>query len=241
MTMPEHCVAIHQPNFFPWAGYFDKIRHADTFILLDDVQFPKTGGSWTNRVYILHEGKKRWMSAAIDRSYSGLRNINDMQFAQAIDWRARVVGQLQGAYHKARFFDETMEILTPLIMHEAPSIAAYNTHAIRALCAVFELTKTRLVLSSELGVKDTATTRLIALTKAVGGTSYMCGGGAEGYQMDAEFSAAGIVLVYQNFVPTAYTQQSTQDFVAGLSIIDMLMHEGLEATKHTIHAHAKRT
>jgi len=52
-------VAIHQPNFFPWLGYFDKIRQADVFVMLDSVQFQKTGGTWSNRVMLNFGGQGR--------------------------------------------------------------------------------------------------------------------------------------------------------------------------------------
>jgi len=58
-------VAIHQPNFFPWLGYFDKIRRADVFILLDDAQYQKTGGSWSNRVKVLINGEGRWLDVLV--------------------------------------------------------------------------------------------------------------------------------------------------------------------------------
>ena len=72
-------VAIHQPNFFPWLGFFDKIARADVFCLLDNVQFPKTGGTWINRVQLWINGKAAWATAPVDRSYSGVRRIREMQ------------------------------------------------------------------------------------------------------------------------------------------------------------------
>ena len=76
----KHIVAIHQPNFFPWLGYFDKISKADSFVFLDDIQFPKKGGSWSNRIKLFISGDVRWVTAAINRDYSGTRNINEMEF-----------------------------------------------------------------------------------------------------------------------------------------------------------------
>ena len=74
-------VAIHQPNFFPWLGYFDKIRRADFFILLDDVQYPKTGaGSWSNRVKVMINGEGRWLTAPVDRSFHGTRKTGAPRF-----------------------------------------------------------------------------------------------------------------------------------------------------------------
>src|ERR1041385_6733376 len=66
-------VAIHQPNFFPWLGYFNKIARADIFIVLDNVQFSKTGGTWSNRVRLLLEGWPMWATLPVERSFHGVR------------------------------------------------------------------------------------------------------------------------------------------------------------------------
>lgn len=224
-------VAIHQPNFFPWAGYFDKIRRAQHFIFLDDVQYPKTGGSWSNRVKILQGHDGAWLTAPVERKYQGLRTIQQMCFA-ATDWRQDVLRALEGAYRKAPYFVEAMQLLQPLVMHEENNIASYNIHAVTTLCQHFGLA-TPCTRSSEYTITSTATERLIALTNAVGGTRYLCGGGADGYQQDEAFAAAGIGLDYQHFTPWPYPQRGGE-FVAGLSIIDALMHIGIDATASRI-------
>ena len=70
----QRLVAIHQPNFLPWLGYFDKLARADVFILLDTVQFPKKAGSWMNRARLLVGGEPSWITVPVVRSYHGLRS-----------------------------------------------------------------------------------------------------------------------------------------------------------------------
>ncbi|MGB4101382.1 MAG: WbqC family protein [Alphaproteobacteria bacterium] len=222
-------VAIHQPNFFPWLGYFDKIRRADCFIFLDDAQFPKTGGVWSNRVKILQQGKARWLTAPIDRAYSGVRLIHEMRFSAAEDWRAKTVKTLHAAYGRATYFAATMALISPLIDGSDNDLAAYNMRAITTLAAALGLETRTLEKSSTLDCAASGTERLIALTRAVGGDAYLCGGGAEGYQEDALFAVAGVELVYQNFRCQPYPQSGAVEFVPGLSIIDALMHGGQDA------------
>jgi hypothetical protein len=219
-------VAIHQPNFFPWLGYFDKIRRADAFIFLDDAQFPKTGGSWLNRVKILQQGKARWLTAPIERNYSGTRLVSEMRFAGQDDWRDKTLKTLQAAYGRAPHYDATMALVTPLLTQPDNDLAAYNIHAITTLGTALGLQHKQLRRSADFALTTTATERLIALTKAADGTGYLCGGGAEGYQDDTLFAEAGLTLEYQNFSSWVYPQVGAAEFVPGLSVLDALMQVG---------------
>ncbi len=222
-------VAIHQPNFFPWLGYFDKICRADIFIFLDDAQFPKKGGSWSNRVKILHQGKPRWLTAPIERAYSGTRAVNAMHFSPEENWRTKTARLLQTSYVRAPHFEEGMALLEPLIMHQSDNLADYNIAAVTSLCMVLRLDTGKLKRSSSFGVEMASTERLVALTQAAGGTEYLCGGGAGGYQDDALFAQAGLRLRYQDFQTQPYAQLGAPEFVPGLSVIDVLMHIGVAA------------
>lgn len=220
-------VAIHQPNFFPWLGYFDKIRRADTFVLLDDVQFAKSGsGTWSNRVKVLINGEQHWLTAPVDRSFHGTRAINEMTFSRTGDWRERVLRTIATAYRRAPHFEEAIALLDPLVRNPEENVAEYNIQAITTLASAIGLSERNFVWSSSLASDSTATQRLIDLTIRAGGQRYLCGGGAGGYQEDEMFAAFKISLVYQRFVALPYRQHGADGFVAGLSIIDAAMNLG---------------
>jgi WbqC-like protein family len=227
--MTETLVAIHQPNFFPWLGYFDKIARADVFVLLDDVQFPKKGGTWVNRVQLLVNEQPSWVTVPVVRSYHGVREIREMRIDEQTPWRRKLLGTLQASYGRAPHADEIMPVLSDLIENPTDDLAEYNRASIAALKDSLGL-EAELVPSSSLGVESQATMRLIELVKAVGGTAYLSGGGAGGYQEDERFPEAGIQLVKQDFEPPAYPQLSGEP-VPGLSVIDALLSCGFEETR----------
>jgi WbqC-like protein family len=225
-------VAIHQPNFFPWLGYFDKIRQADIFVFLDDAQYQKTGGTWTNRVQLLKPDADEpcWLTAPIDRVFRGTRQVDQIAFASNEDWRSNALRQIAACYRRAPFYAETIALIEPLVRAPYDLIAAFNIDAIKQLISALHLGEKTFLSSATLLTRSTSTQRLVDITRAVGGTHYLAGGGAIGYQDDDLFPRSGIQLVRQGFAHPRYPQAGRTQFTPGLSIIDVLMHCGINGT-----------
>lgn len=224
-------VAIHQPNFFPWLGYFNKIARADTFIIMDNAQFPKKGGTWTNRVRLMVGGQAAWVTMPVVRAYHGVRRIDEMRIDETTAWRAKLLKTIETNYRPAPHFAEVFPFISELVKNPTDDVAHYNVSAITALCEALRLDASRLVLGSTLKVEGAATELLISMVKAVGGATYLCGGGAEGYQEDEKFAEGGVGLTYQSFNHPVYPQSGASTFTPGLSIIDALMNCGFERTR----------
>ena len=224
-------VAIHQPNFFPWLGYFNKISRSDVFILMDNVQFPKKGGSWSNRVQLAIDGQATWVTMPVVRSFHGTRTIHDMQINSSTPWRDKLLKTVQISYARAPFFEQVFPLFKDMVNNPTDRLMDYNEAAIRAIADAIGLDTSGLVIGSTLDTAGAATDLLISMTRAVGGTAYLCGGGASGYQEDDKFAQAGLELVYQQFHHPIYPQINTSEFVPGLSILDSLMNCGIDGTR----------
>lgn len=223
-------VAIHQPNFFPWLGYFNKLARADVFILMDNVQFPKTGGTWINRVQILVNGKPSWITLPIVRAYHGTRLIYEMKIDNSIPWRAKFLKTIQSNYGRAPYFSSTYQMIATWVDLQTDSLSEFNVTVIKDLVQKLGLDVSKLLFGSSLTAEGNATQLLINMTKAIGGSAYLFGGGARGYQDDELFFREGVDLVDQNFEHPPYPQFNMQNFVPGLSIIDALMNCGIQGT-----------
>ena len=223
-----HLVAIHQPNFFPWLGYFDKINRSDCFVFLDDVQIQKTGSSWTNRVKMIVSGNQKWVTIPIERNYHGVRKICETQFKTHSDWRNEILRTLQVSYKKAPHYKYTIDLIEPLLTNPENNLATYNSSAIIAIAEELGINSSRFRWSSRLEHVGRSNELLVSIVKNVGGRDYLCGGGADGYQDKDVFDAASIALVRQDYVPLAYSQFGSSFFTPGLSIIDVLMNIGRE-------------
>lgn len=228
--MADRIVAIHQPNFLPWLGYFAKIAASDVFIVMDNAQFPKKGGSWSNRVKLRVAGNAAWVTVPIVRAYHGVRTVHEMQIDNGSPWRGKLLKTIRMNYAQAPFIDSVFPLLEKIISFETESLAEFNLFGIRTIGETLGLHTSRLAIGSTLSVTGAATDLLIDMVKAVAGTTYLCGGGASGYQDDDAFGRAGIRLQYQSFVHPEYGQGRGVAFQPGLSIADALMWCGVEGT-----------
>jgi hypothetical protein len=225
-------VAIHQPNFLPWLGWFDKLARADVFVLLDHVQFPRTSrGTYVNRVKLLVGGKDAWVTAPIVRSGGSAQRIDEVLVDDAQPWRKKLLRTVEHNYGRADAYDDVYPLVRDVLEHPTDGLAELNEHGVRVVARALGLDDSKFVRSSTLGGSAHATELLIELTRAVGGTTYLTGYLAERtYQEDAKFAEAGIELRSQRFEHPRYSQPG-REFVPGLSVVDALMHIGAERTR----------
>ncbi len=224
-------VAAHQPNFLPWLGFFDKLVRADVLVLLDDVQFPRTGaGVWTNRVRIVVAGEPQWITVPILRAGRGVQLVNEVRIDDSQPWRKKLLRTIELNYSKAAAFGETFSLVRSLVETDSELLAEYNDRNLRRLAAELGLDESKLVRSSELAVESAGTDLLIAVTRAVGGTVYLSGDGAGGYQDDERFAQAGLELRFQEYEHPEYPQLAPAP-VPGLSIVDALLNCGFDGTR----------
>lgn len=226
-------VAIHQPNWLPWLGYFHKIARADTFVFLENVQFSK--GSYTNRVRILLDGEPRWLTQPVKHD-SG-KKISEMKFSVP-DWKSRNLSTLYNAYKDTAHFNAVLRVLEDLITASPEDfLGTTNRHMIEALCGRMSI-GARFASDAEFGVSgQSGDDRLIELVRACAPNNarYMSGTGGRKYQDEAKFRAAGIDVIYNDYIHPVY-DQGTKSFVPGLSIVDALFRLGWEETAQVIAA-----
>ena len=208
----------------------------DIFILLDDVQFPKGGGSgnWTNRHLILDHGKERWATVPVSRNFSGLRNINEIRFAQGDNWKRSYLELINNSYSKAKHFSETFDFLEFSLTYETEFLSELNIHLIKSILKLLKISEQTLRISSGLKKNGKSNHLLCSLIQSVGGDSYLCGAGSSEY-LDAKiFESNNIEIKYQNYKAIQYPQVNTNKFFAGLSIIDALMNCGISKTRELV-------
>ena len=218
-------IAIHQPNYAPWLGYFAKIARSDVFVFLDDVQFSKN--SYINRVQIDAAGSPRWLSIPV--SYKFGDPINRVRSSVA-GWPKAHLDTLKTYYATAPAFGPVWEWLGGMLPRlDTENLAAGNETLIRAIADrlglhCFFRRSSEFECGSSVGDD-----RLIAILDAHGsGISYLSGKGGSKYQDPAKFEQAGLRLLYSDFVHPTYEQSHA--FITGLSILDGLFHMGWERT-----------
>jgi hypothetical protein len=219
-------LAMMQPYFFPYLGYFQLMRAADVFVLADRVQYMQ--GGWIARNRII--GPKGWAYITVPLAARPVTaRIDEVRLAAPARWRRNLM-QALGVYRRAPYFAPTMALVEALLRDcDAPGIADVNAHLLQGLAAALNLT-CRIELQSALGI-DYAAVRApgdwAAVTAgALGADAYINPVNGAGFHFDEPFAARGCALAFLR--PHALVYEQGQAFEPRLSIIDTLMALGLE-------------
>jgi len=220
-------VAIHQPHYLPWLGYFAKWAAADLFVFLDTVQYQKNG--WQNRNRIKTRDGARWLTVPV-RARLGTP-ISEVQVDSGQPWRARHFAVLESAYGEARCWTRYRDELHALYDRQWERLAPVAVTSAEWLDRRLGIA-TPARLASEIalpeGAQGDATARLVRLCRAVGADTYLAGRDGALYMDIAQFADAGIAVEAQSYEPPVYAQQHGE-FVPALSAVDILLMYGDEA------------
>ncbi len=232
MTKNKKIVAIHQPDFMPWLGFFNKLVKADIFVILDHVINRPNDGIWTKRVKIIVNKQAQWITIPVIKP-------KGVEFTAINTWEIQLndkrnIKKLSQTivtnYKKAPFFHEVFYLVENYFIDTEKLLAIRNMKFINKICEKTGI-KTPIIFSSDLNCKKKSTYLLIEICNKVTADTYICGGGADSYQQDEKFEKVNIELVYQNFQHPIYNQFNTDKFIPGLSIIDSLMNLGFDGIK----------
>jgi hypothetical protein len=215
-------LATHQPNYFPWLGYFYKIHQAEIFVFLDDVSFIKKG--MQNYCYLkTPEGLFR-LKIPVVCAYGDL--IMNAHPNRDIEWKDKHLKTLEYHYKRAAFFDEVFEDVKTILLKNYKNLAELDMETTKYIAGKLGI-NARFVRSSELKISTTRAERIYEICRKLEADVYYSGTGARVYQEESEFETRGIRLKYSEFKVFAY-KQLWGDFNPNVSILDYLMNHGYD-------------
>lgn len=221
-------VAIHQPNYFGWLGFFHKVASCDLFVILDDVQFVRRGYIHRNRIKT-PQGVS-WLTVPTLNKGHYHAPINEIMPAYDEHWTDKHRRTIQHCYGKCQYFDEVCDRIVDPVLHSAAdqlmSLADVGTESIIRVFRYLGI-KTPMVRSSSIDIDASSTQRLIEIVQRFGGRRYLSGQGARKYMAEEMFETNDIELEYASFEMPTYDQPHGP-FVPGLSILDTLFCCGRE-------------
>ncbi len=232
-------VAIHQPNYMPWLGFFLKMNLADVIILHDNVQYTKNGP--TRRCMIRKDRSSSitdWLTIPLVK-HSDYDLVLDLKIDDTQKWQRKHLNKFFYLYRDAPYFNDVFPLLENWLTNytETKSLSKFNSMIIKEICNNLDIKKP-IYHSSDLPLAIMQSNDYnLSIVQFVNGTHYIRGSGAASYQNDNLFIYNQVQLLkcdFLSFITTHPYVQSDQPFLPGLTITDALMYLGIQGTKEYI-------
>ncbi len=219
-------VAVMQPYFLPYLGYFQLMAKADVFVIYDDVSYINRG--WINRNRININGAAHMLTIPLHGA-SQNRLICDIALAHDPSWRPKMLKSVQHAYARAPQFGRVFPLLEAIINFPAENLAAFLRHGLMLLRDHLRLGTELVDSSSRYGNRTLRSQeRIIDICRREGASVYINACGGVDLYEHAAFEAAGLKLAFLNPVLEPYGTAGVP-YIPALSILDVLMHNAPDA------------
>jgi len=222
-------VAAHQPHYFPWLGYIDKMAQADLFIVMDDLQYEKENFQNRNRIKL--NNQSAWITVPLERGAQSDRICDKLIRNDGVSakehWQRRTWTSLQIHYgkapHFARYADEVEEVFT----RPWTRLVDVTLHILDLVRRWFGISRPML-LSSSLELEGEKTDRIIDFCRKVGAKVYLSGRGGSTDYLDVDaLRREGITVAWQSFQHPVYPQRyPALGFMPRMCVLDLLFNCG---------------
>lgn len=223
-------LAIMQPYFCPYIGYFQLMAAVDTFVIYDNIQFTKKG--WINRNRILVNGKDEYITLTLKKD-SDYLNINQRYLSVDFDKdKIKLLNKIKGVYQKAPNFEEAYSILNEIFDFQSNNLFDFIFNSILVWRNYLGIDN-KIIKSSDLGFdieNYKGEEKVLEICKHLKIDVYVNSiGGIELYKIN-NFLAKNINLKFIKSQPIEYSQFKNE-FVPWLSIIDVAMFNDIATIK----------
>ena len=213
-------LAIMQPYYFPYIGYWQLINAVERFVIYDDVNYIK--GGWVNRNRLLINGEPAYITAPLEGA-SPFKRICDIRLQNSMAWQDKLVKMVDNTYRRAPCYSEWFEIIETLIRYDAQNLSDYLVHQLRVLASFIGIHTDFVVTSrcyenSELSGQE----RIIDICRREGAKIFINPQGGMSLYNQEYFAACGVGLKFILPSNVGYRQFSPVH-VPWLSIIDVMM------------------
>lgn len=217
--MGDLVVAAHQPVFLPYLGVVSKALKSDVLVVLDDVQYVRRG--FMNRNRILRADGPHWLTVPVQKADRDVQLI-DVAVSYDHPWVPAMFESVRHTYGKAPFYDEAMEVLSPLT-HRTDWLRNLNTMLLLKVLRYYGW-QGSMVFSSRFPAVEDPTERLLDRTRRVGGSVYLSGPNGKEYMSEVE---GDVRVEFHDYACVEYPQVTNGgDFVPFMSVLDYMMNVG---------------
>jgi len=217
-------VTIHQPEHLPWLGFFDKVRQADVFVMLDHVQYRRRYFQNRNRISTTQGSIWLTVPVLVKGKYDQLINQVRIDNEGHPRWKQKCWHSIAHSYTKTAYFSHHADFFEDLYKKEWDRLVGLNESIIRYLLKALGI-KVTIVQSSTLHVTQEKGDLILEICKKLGAETYLSGISGKDYLDVERFAEQGIQLKFQEFHHPIY-QQLHEPFQPCMSAIDLLFNYG---------------
>lgn len=214
-------LAIMQPYFLPYIGYFQLLNAVDEFVVYDNIEFTKRG--WIQRNRILMNGSDSMFSLPLKKA-SDYLEVRDRQLSDSFGQeRIRIMRRIESAYRRSPYFTSVMPVIERCFNYESANLFEFIYNSLLVVCEYLGIT-TRITISSGLASNHSlkGQDRVVSICQELSADYYINAIGGRGLYRKEAFAEKGIQLSFIKSEPIVYPQFDNE-FAPSLSIVDVMM------------------